>query len=176
MGADDFVRLLRLCTPQLAEYVSAGVSAEVAAELAAPHSITQKVEPPLYGDPVLDLVSRFDVSRLEIGMARFCDRVIAGIENWQFGWDEADPLVVHRDTGEIRLYEFHARQHMISRCGQDGARYLDAMLIAACFLADPAQMKMAPGDPRRLQKVDECAAAAGGDAYRPYYEILLGYW
>jgi hypothetical protein len=176
MEADDFVLELRRCTPQLAEYVSAGVSAEVAAEWAAPHSIMKKIETPQYGDPVLDLVSRFDVSRLEIGMTRFGDRVIAGIDNWQFGWDEADPLVVHRVTGEVRLYELHARQHMISRCARDGAHYLDAMLIAACFLTDPAQMKMAPGDPRRLQKVDECTTAAGGDAYRPYYLTLLGYW
>jgi hypothetical protein len=55
----------------------------------------------VYADPLLDLVTRYDASRVQIGYVRLSDGV-APIESYlRVGEVEADPLVVDPATGEV---------------------------------------------------------------------------
>ena len=90
----------------------------------------------------------------------------------QIGSVEADILYI-ADNGELCVNEFGASHHLLWKCAKNGDAFLDALLVAACFLndfsRDDEDMELC------LESVKRCASAAGGERYLNFYLMLLGY-
>ena len=57
-------------------------------------------------NPLLDLISRFDCSHVEIGMVAFGRNVLETNSGWQVGEVEADNLIVSKASGEVFVQEY----------------------------------------------------------------------
>lgn len=130
-------------------------------------------------DPLLDLVTNFDVSKLEIGPVRF-DLTYASDyrpsnRSIMFAKDDADYLVIDNHTREIALLDSQSDGFVIGYCAKDGAHFLDALLE----MARRTRVHY-PIDLHNLPVIDHCenaracASKAGGDKYLWFYQTALG--
>jgi hypothetical protein len=73
------------------------------------------------------------------------------------------------------VHEFGTKEHLLWRAAKSGANLLEALLIAARFLAKTGVEALDFNDPTIAQPFAlECATAAGGDKYLDFYKMLLG--
>lgn len=177
MTADDFVRELRTAAPSAEEFQRAGLSLREAEDLRLSYVCVPKSTPAgeRQADPLLDLLARYDLAKVEIGMVTFTSDVGTDPDVWRVGKVEMDPLVKDRRTGEVRVNEGSPRGRVLWRCARDGGRFLDALLPAAIFLGQCAyDSTVSENDGLHQAKAQECALAAGGTEYLDFYRMLLG--
>jgi hypothetical protein len=177
MTSDDFVRQLGAAAPRSDQLQQAGLSPRETEEFRLSYFCVPRATR-LGGheaDPVLDLLSRYDLGKVEIGMVTFTSEIGNDSEVWLLGKVEVDPLVEERRTGEVRVNEGSPRGRVLWRCARDGGRFLDALLPAAFFLGQCAyDSGVSENDSLRQGKARECALAAGGNDYLDFYRMLLG--
>lgn len=171
MEADQFVEALWACAPDIEQLKATGIPSEVAQRFRDAHLCRKKTEAVRYCDPLLDLISRYDASTVEIGMILLGSSVVKTDRNWQVGEVEADPLVIDKATEEVQVEELYTNGHILSRCAESGGKFLDALLLAASF----QRYNRGPGDQdRAYEEAESCALAAGGEVYRRFYLHLFG--
>jgi hypothetical protein len=88
----------------------------------------------LSGDPLIDLIVHFDLSNVEIGMIRFENQIRKEVNRWIIGAVETDHLVLDLHTRGIRVDDFRTGS-LLWDCARDSSRFLDALVLAAQFLA-----------------------------------------
>ena len=176
MTADDFVAQLQAAAPRAKDLQRVGLSRQEAEEFQRSY-----VPIPRTGvvarrtDPLLDLLLRYDLGKVEIGMITFLSDGVTDPKVRQVGKVEADPLLQDLHDGEVRVSEGDVRGRVLWRCAQDGGKFLDALAPAAAFLGVCAyDSDVSTNNALRQAKADECALSAGGSDYSAFYRMLLG--
>lgn len=174
MDADTFVCRLAACAPSIDEGLS-GKALQKAQSSVEEYVCRKRVgmDNPVSDDPIIDLVLRYHLGGVEIGLVSFRNSIedISG-KLW-FGTAEADVLVVDQGSSRIQLLDHAALPYVMCDCASSGSQFLDA-LIAGIELGqeiDPFEEDSPPSVPRSLQ----CARIAGSDEFRPFYRGILGW-
>jgi hypothetical protein len=123
----------------------------------------------VYADPLLDLVTRYDASRVQIGYVRLSDGVTPIESYLRVGEVEADPLVIDPATGEVLVLDHAAPWYVMLRAARSGAQFLDALLAVAQF--PPAGAASGANEARAC--AERCTAAAGGTEFRAFWAGLF---
>lgn len=178
VSPDIFVQLLTEAAPSLDALERRGLSNEEAREFRKYYLCMKRDQPlpePSGSDPVLRLLRDWDLRNLEIGMVRFpgpCVEISAGT---CIGCVEADPLIRLLEGGEIVVHELGTKEHVLWRVAKNGSALLDALSIAARFLAKGATATIDIDECEAARvAAAACANAAGGDEYIDFYTMLLG--
>lgn len=180
MNISEFKKGLEGCVPDIADLAKLGLLADDVDQFRRSFFILEREErlndlglPGQLGE----LFERFDPSNVEIGMLRFGLEPQKKNSNWVIGKVEADLLVVDMVSGEVCVEDFTAvPKHMLWRCAKNGESLLAALLPAACFLGRCLHDEELAGDEhRRKSCIDACVIEAGGELYRPFYQMLVGF-
>lgn len=177
MTADDFVAQLKAAAPRAEDLQRVGLSRQEAEEFQLSYVPIERtgVVVERRTDPLLDLLLRYDLGKVEIGMITFLSDGVTDPKVRQVGRVEADPLLQDLHDGEVRVSEGDLRGRVLWRCAQDGGKFLDALAPAAAFLGVCAyDWDVSANNALRQAKADECALSAGGSAYSAFYRMLLG--
>jgi hypothetical protein len=176
MNADTFVEKLWSCAPSTEQLTTVGLGPMESEEFQLRNRAALKQPPGMRDNNVLvDLVNRYDVSRVEIGIVRFGEELTRSDTWWQVGKAEADPLVVNKLTGEIEVRDLADETVTLWRCAANSASFLEAMLRAGCFLSRTAyDLTLSDDEKARCAEAAACAQSAGGVEYQAFYNVLLG--
>ena len=88
---------------------------------------------------------------------------------------EVDPLIIRQPGNNVVVVEDFHPTHELWRAAASPAMFLDAMAVAAQFLADCCVGKVDFDDFDTAQAAaNRCATLAGGDDYRSFFLMLLG--
>jgi hypothetical protein len=177
MDAKTFVDAVGKLAPTLDELIRGGSSREGAVYFQrgffAPPREPGKERST--GDPVLDLIANYDVSTLEIGRVTFLQEVEYSPGKYVIGKEEADPLVMDPETGEIRLEELGTDGFVIATCAASGGQFLDALYRAQVHFRERSRDESVYNDNRKCHEAaEECARLAGGARYLGFYQTFLG--
>ncbi|NIG55386.1 hypothetical protein [Chitinophaga sp. Cy-1792] len=129
----------------------------------------------LTGNVVIELLSKYDLSKVEIGMVGFSKAVTEDESFYYIGSVEVDLLVINKYSGIIQVLEYDQPKHTLWDCAHNCPAFLEALLICKgyfweCLLDDVVYND----DVRRSATVEQCAYIAGGEAYYDFYAMLLG--
>ena len=125
---------------------------------------------------LVDLITRWNSDQIEVGMVRLLPDPIQTPFGVQVGTVEADPLIVSAD-GEVVGRELGAENHIIWHVAADASKCLDALLAAAKSFTVLGPIDESTEMQALAKKAAaECAALAGGQKYKNFYEMLLGYF
>jgi len=184
MRADEFVWRIRAAAPTEEDLRLQGYSAATIAEEARGYACPARSGGAPEADALVDLVSRYDTTRLVIGFVEFNATDIPNawlrpgrtiVARW-----ESDPIAVMQGDGRVVLID-HANPDSAYRlCAVDGSHFLDAMWRIFEFgRRHPYRPGQTPEDKafvhgEALKEVAMCAEAAGlaTDAPNPYEELL----
>ena len=175
MNADKFVERLKVCAPEQSELELQGLSALEAQAFRASFVCKKKPEPTGSDNPLLDFVGRYDCSDVLIGVVSFDNEPSDKGDHWRVGKDEADALVIDKITKRIQVKDHANPEHLIYYCAEDGNKFLDAMLVAACFLGRcSVDENLYNNRDEGFERAKECANAAGGEQYLKFYFTMMG--
>lgn len=171
MNADTFVDRLRAARPTREQLHKLGVSSDEAIKtlqddyvcIRKPASARSQL------DPVLDLISRYEVSQMRIGFVAFLERPTTPKDGKPFtivGTIDADLIAINDVTGEIVLLDgCHRTCYVMSKIASDSGRLLDALIVFA-----EASHKSPP-----IQNIGKlCADASGEEESRNLFAMLAG--
>jgi len=174
MNADNFVEQVKKAKPNKESLLSLGVSDEYIAKVDQAYSINQRYTTAKYTQPLMDLVDRFEVSFLEIGMIGFNSKLEESSIGSIVGTVESDLLVVDDVLGEVKVVEYNTN-HTLWSCAQNEANFLDAIAVAAAFLEKATFDDDLYENQEAIRAVSEhCSMLAGGEKYQSFYQMLLG--
>jgi hypothetical protein len=178
MQPATFVKQLAAMAPSTSDLEESGLSREFAREIAESFVCVKRARPleaPKGADAALELLRGWDLSNVEIGMVRFPDPPSGEPQGICIGCVEADQLVIHQKTGEVLVYEYGAKGHVLWRVSRTGSKLLDALINTARFLEEKGSDESNNQDPKMAHRVAlECATAAGGTEYLEFFEMLVG--
>lgn len=178
MELGTFVKALAEAAPSVPELEKCGLSKDQAQDFGKRYLCVRRDRPlPAVSgrDQLLVLLQEWDLSKVEIGMIRFPEMPTERSGKMCVGCVEADPLVILPGAGEIAVHEFGTKDHLLWLVARNGSALLDAMVIAARFLAQCAVSTIVFDDYKAARSVAlECATAAGGDRYLDFYKMLVG--
>jgi hypothetical protein len=178
MELQAFVTALANAAPSLADLRKCGLTAQQASEFRESYVCLKRVRPlsdPAGTDQMLELLRGWDLTRVQIGLVRFPNEPAECPGGISVGLVDADPLRVLHDGGEVVVHEFGTKSHLLWRVSKNGAMLLEALLVAAQFLAKTGVDKISFNDCNAAMPTAlECAIAAGGDRYLDFYRMLLG--
>ncbi len=178
MEPGAFVRALAETAPSAPELERCGFSNEQAREFAKSFVCVKRqrrLRTVSGADQLLELLSVWDLGKVEIGMIRFPEPPTERSGGTCVGCVEADTLVILPGTGEIAVHELATEDHLLWLVAKNGSALLEALLIAARFLAQRTVGTIDFDDCKAARTAAiECAAAAGGDRYLAFYKMLLG--
>lgn len=177
MAPEDFVAVLNELAPSIKKLESIGFTNEEAEEFAKTYKCINryKIESLTLTDEALSaLISKWDLSKITIGMIEFLELPQQYGPDMQIGFVETDPLVLFYDSNKIAVIEA-GTENLLWLVAKNGAFFLDALVNIADFLTK-----------RMLEEIDyddldsaensalECAEKAGGNEYIDFYRMLLG--
>ena len=176
MNASEFLLVLSGCAPSIENLSRFGYPPGIVAEFHGSYFAKSRAgQEAIADDPLLDLVTRYDASSITIGMVKFSARPFESEIGWIVGNDEAELILIERESGEVQVRETGKEWYVASRCAATSAKFLDSMALVACFsarcLVDPELDADNEGKRHRAAK---CAALAGGEQYLAFYENALG--
>ena len=178
MELGTFVKALAEAAPSVPELEKCGFSKDQAQDFAKSFLCVKRERPlPVVSgsDQLLVLLREWDLSKVEIGMMRFPDPPTERSGKMCVGCVEADPLVILPSTGEIAVQELGTKEHLLWLVAKSGSALLDAVVIAARFLAQRTVGTIDFDDYKAARSIAlECATAAGGDRYLDFYKMLVG--
>jgi hypothetical protein len=168
MNADEFALRLESLMPTADDLRRSGVgSASAVAAVQEAYVCTLKKYVTVFLDPVLDLVDRYDASKVEIGGFSFGKEVVQHDGLCFFGILEVDPVAVSVESSEI-LWFYHYDMSVVSKCALNGAHFLDALLEIARVVA------ICPEDDDFVRiGVENAIVLAGGEPCRRFLEAVI---
>lgn len=112
-------------------------------------------------DPIVELLTNYEASNVEIGMINFISEPNEKGEYLFFGRFDADDLVIHKKTGRVQLKEF-GKAHILCDCAENSALFLDALYCSAMHLGQIPLGAEEEEDPAIVcDKARECSIKAG---------------
>ena len=169
MTADDFVEALKYCAPTVAEMEANGDSSYYANQHI--NSYLPVIRDPGVRDinPAFELIQRYDVSMIELSTVHFDETIDEFHHGLGFGWEEADPLVVSRETGEIIVEELGTKGFILWHCAKDASSFLDALAYFACA----TRLGIGKVQHESDAIASECGKRAGGEEYTEFFHYLV---
>ena len=126
-------------------------------------------------NPLLDLLANYDTSTFASGGIDFYPTPRDLGDRIDLGRYHGDRVVLLKASGAIVLEEFGTAHHVLCPVAYSGDALLDALLTSSIFFGRAALDEGLYDDRlAKRQAADESAAAAGGDEYKPFFEMLLG--
>jgi hypothetical protein len=178
MDATTFADKLASLAPGLESYISDGLTEDEARSLMRRYCCIRRPKPIVDLDdsnPVLELLIKWDLSNVGIGIVGFSDVPAVEDSGIVIGRVEADPLVIMRNTSEIVVLESGTEEHLLWPVAQNGEKMLDALIISAQFISSCSSGAIDNDDKDAAKfAAHECAIAAGGNKYQDFYYMLLG--
>lgn len=171
MNANEFIKRLEEIPSRLEKL---GLSQVDVQSLISNYTIKPKKTLVNYDSPILDLVSNYMVSRLEIGMINFDEEISETEDFIFFGKVEQDDLAISKNLGGLVMLE-SGSDHVLYDCASNGGRFLDALIIVADFLERRVvDDKLFADIDLNIKVGEECGDIAGGDVYADFYKMLFG--
>lgn len=169
MTAAEFVTAIRAITPNESEFsrMPEGFAQMYLADLYIGDKIEHCIIEP--NDAVIDLILNYDVSKLTIMIFSFnksndlreTDRYI------YFGWREAFPLAILKETGEIVEIDWADDNRIVSYVAKDQQAYLNLL-----FVLQENSLSMLFSQTQKWD-LEHLVDIAGGVRYRDNLEDLL---
>lgn len=176
MDVESFKKALEEAKPSIETLIRNGLSWDDAVEFRASNEVRDRDHPERISLPdrtLSELFSRYDVSKIEVGMIQFYKNPQPVSRGWQIGEFEADDLILDAGSGEIIVLSIEAIDYVLCRCAKDGSSFLAALVLAAQFYEKCAENDQ-HGTALHMRAFEACTAAAGGDIYSGFYKMLLG--
>lgn len=171
MDSTEFVTRLRGCAPSHEELSDAGLNDREIADVLAAFACIPRTDRAVAvaGNELERLVGDYDCSCVEVSQVRFARTPACHPEGVLVGWWEADPIVL-TPAGRVVAFDHHETGHAVAIC----AEHPVGLLAALVHLAEAgASRRGLPG--QSTQVAAACAALAGGDATRPFYDALAAF-
>lgn len=169
MTAAEFVTAIRAITPNESEFsmMPEGFAQIYLGELHIGDKKGHRITEP--NDAVIDLINNYDVSKLTIMIFRFIksddlretDRFI------YFGWREAFPLAILKETGEIVETDWADDERIICYVAKDQQTYLDLLF------ALEQNSQSAIFSEKNKWGIEHLVNIAGDSKYQPHLMDLL---
>lgn len=177
MEAEDFVNELRKIALNIDIELlrSEGVSEGYIENLLKSYQVEKKTKFSGYENPLIGLIENYNVSNLQIGMISFSEKIEYN-ENYIFlGKVEQDNLAIDKISGTVVMLE-NGINHVINKCASTGAKFLDAINVAAAFLERRSiDDKIFENQELASQIAEECGELAGDkNYYQDFYKMLFG--
>ena len=171
MTAVEFVTAIREITPDESKFTKMpeGFAQIYLDELFIGNkSIHTNVEPE---NAIIDLMSNYDVSKLTIMIFSFnrSDELKETEQFTFFGWREAFPLAINKETGEIVEIDWADDKRVVSYVAKDQQTYLDLL-----FALEKNNLSTLFSEKQKWD-IDQLVDIAGGYKYRPHLTDLLSY-
>src|SRR4051812_22050680 len=194
MSADEFAAAIAALAPSVAELEAKGLSPQSAENFRKSYQCARRADPPVPGNdnPLLDLLARYDCSRLEIAVVTlgpagiskgYSDKLLSQGKR-VIGAVEADPLVLDDKTGEIDLRDHSDPNFSMAKVAANGAKLLDALYLVASFrrphrgnrqnLSREQGMENYRAASAQAQRATQAAGILEADG--GIYATLLGAW
>ena len=175
MEAEAFVEQLWACAPTLDNLVSEGLSHDEAEDFRRSYYFVENGSDERGSNPLLDLLTRYDGTHVEVGMVCFSKPSAYSDNRWMIGEVEADPLILDQNTQNIYVEERGTDGYVLFRCAESADEFLGAILLAARFLSRCVYDGGLYKDQAKIcLQAQECAEKAGGEAYFSFYAMLVG--
>ncbi len=174
MDAQKFANVLAQLAPPAEKLAEQGVSPEGRERERKSYICVEKKGLDRQDDAILDLITRYDLSSVEIGMVSFTDEPVQLDGSIYIGEHEGDPILMYISSGEIYVADRDAQKHIMSWCAKDSDSFLDALIIAQRHLSRCGYDDALSNDQVAACEVaSECANAAGGTKYLDFYKTLV---
>lgn len=171
MRADEFIQKLTGSDSSIDELVNQDFPSHAALKLRDFYFVPNKQEKIYHENALIELALSYDLSSLEIGTIGFHYEPFENekYSYWEFGFNEADPLVIDKETGRILLLDHSVEYFVMAECAENSEKFLDALLEVATTLANGGFNKEGS-----CEKAKQSANLAGGEKYLAFYQTLLG--
>lgn len=125
-------------------------------------------------DPVVLLISEFDVSMVGIGMISFNEKLEVNNGLILFAKLEVDDLAISQLTNEIVLVA-ESTEEILYYCASNSANFLEALIFIGAFLQKRSVNDFLFEDEQtNISIAEECSELAGGEKYFRFYRMMLG--
>ena len=174
MDADTFAARLLACAPSIENGLSSD-DLHTAQAFVAEFVCKKRpgMDKPSHDNPLIDLVQRYDMSSVRIGLVSFRSTIDEISGKLWFAKAEADPLVIDPESSRIQLLDHAALPYVICECASSGAQFLDALLAGIEARPDTEPFD---GESPEVPSVSlQCARIAGSEDYWPFYRDILGW-
>ena len=179
MKAVDFVKELRELAPPREKLLELGVSEAKANEMIDSYNCVEaNYSGSDFDDSLLSLLIRYNLSKVVIGLIEFKEGFVPYKKGYIIGNVEVDYLILDKNDGEIKVFEFDAPDHLLWRCASSSEKFLDALIVCASFLTATLFSDSLYNDADAILQVsNDCARIAGNEEeYGDFYKMLLGYF
>jgi len=128
-------------------------------------------------DVILKLLQYYDCSKVEIGIVTFASEINEEENFYQIGNVEQDILALNKTLLSIEVLDYANTNYIIWKCASSSSNFLDALLLCTEFFTLRV-IDFSLGDDNKylLERVNLCTEKAGGNQYRDFYKMLLGYF
>ena len=180
MKAEEFVKQLSLAAPSVDDLDKAQFPSSLVDNLTKSYICVSRKSPIKLGTStgnkdLDDLFSGWHLGEISISTIEFFDKPKNVASGVQIGIEEAEPLLASSSNGEIFIEEAGTGGHRLSDVAENGGKFLDAMLIVACFFSKRATKEISYEDFAAAKiAASDCATAAGGDKYLRFFMNFLG--
>lgn len=170
MNADEFAKRLSACAMTVEELLAEGCSEHEARTLRSEVEAQPRegAQVPIDANPIFDLIARYDLRYVQVGVVRFSPALARMNHSTAFGDAAGDLLVVDDETGRVQLLDHGNSDYLICECALDSSRFLDALIAGMQVPTSPFR-----GD--EDCPLEECIHAAGGEDFRAFYSQILGW-
>ena len=180
MNEKEFVESFKKIAPAKEDLTKLNLPEDFINDLLNSYNCEEKVSPASkrFSDNILlNLISGYDCSKAEIGMIRFLPEVIEKPAFYQVGKLDVDVLVLDKISLGINVVDARKPRHIMWKCASNGEKFLEALLISAKFLVSKLNdMENEPDPATIFRYVNQCSEVAGGDEYKKFYKLILGYF
>jgi len=174
MDAQIFADELRQLAPPAEKLAEKGISSEGIEREQKSYLCVEKKGLERQDDPILDLITRYDLSSVEIGMVRFVDEAVQQDGSIYIGEFEVDPILMDITSKEIYVVDRDAHNHIMSWCARNGDSFLDALIIAERRLSRCGiDYALSNDQVAACEIASDCAKVAGGTKYLNFYKTLV---
>lgn len=127
-------------------------------------------------DPLIDLVTNYDGSKVHIGMLSFDLDPFEDESYYFFAGFDGDVLGIDKNLKEIRMIEYGTDNHILYNCANSSANFMYAILMVADIVQKCNYDDTFDCNERLLTLLaGECAERAGDEnRYVNFYKMLLG--
>lgn len=175
MNADQFAKRLSEISPTATELKSWGIPEKMIPEWISTYKCKLKDgETRVINNPLLDLISRYDLSTVEIGMLQ-----LGKTKNWKssgqfqvIGTIESDGLAIRNSDFKIVLLDHDDPCYVLSPIAANADYALDAFIILADALKDISKVDKTGRD----DWVRRCVQASGESDSLGLYKTLIGHF
>jgi hypothetical protein len=177
MTEKEFIEKLRSIPYSREEYARLGVSDAFIENTISGYNPKQRnrISMAVTDDPLIRLVSVYDVSKTEIGLIWLGDEVTETEDYYYVGKFEVDYLCISKFSHEVVIIPFDDPLSIMYKCSQNGFLFLDAIVEAAKFLETCGMEKNVRTNQGLICSMAvHCAELAGGKEYLTFYQVLLG--